>query len=108
SATGASALAPVIAPLDNPEAAPYVLIHATRRCRVPRAGRPQPTRNLRTAHAGRGRGEGPHGALPHLAARRVATPCHAPSSGARVRATRGASRLLPCRAQRASAAARLD
>src|SRR5580765_3658031 len=75
---------------------------------LPRAGGPQPPRDLRVAHAWRGGGQGPHGALRHLAAGGLAASHGLERRRPGERPARGALRLLPGGAARDEAAHRLD
>src|SRR4030088_1723279 len=72
------------------------------------AGGPQPPGDLRVAHAWRSGGEGPDGALRHLAAGGLAAPRHLERRRPGERPARGALRLLPSGAARDEAAHRLD
>src|SRR5258708_12544104 len=79
-----------------------------RRQDLPGAGGPQPTGDLQVAHAWRSGGEGPHGALRHLAAGCLAAPRHFERRRPGERPPRGAVCLLPGGAARDEAAHRLD
>src|SRR6266576_3607069 len=79
-----------------------------RRQDLPGAGGPQPPGDLRVAHAWRSGGEGPHGALRHLAAGGLATPRDLESGRPGERPARRALCLLPGGPARDEAAHRLD
>src|SRR5258708_6647292 len=75
---------------------------------LPGAGGPQPPGDLRVAHSWRSGGEGPHGALQHLAAGGLAAPRHFERRRPGERPARGALCLLPGGTAWDEAAHRLD